>query len=289
MAFSNFIPTLWAESIMRDLEKEYVFVQDCDRRFEGKLEEMGDKVIIPLMDDIDVVERTLDQRYDDIPDAQHLTDRKREVMADRSGIFHFEVSDIDLAQSKYSLMSEAQKKAVYKLSGLHDTRVAALATEATHKLFTTPQRLTASRAVEGEINVLSFIDRMVQKLHENNVKGNQKMVIVVPPRFETVLLEAWRDKNTDNSGVMENGYIGKYGGVIIRRSNNVYNSGTASAPVDHIMCRTTGAISFVEQLNKITAYAPEKKFCDAVKGISVYGSQIIRPDELVAAQITYAS
>jgi hypothetical protein len=95
------------------------------------------------------------------------------------------------------------------------------------------------------------------------------------------------DKDTNNSEMMKNGTVGKYGGVIIRVSNNVYNVGTADAPQDKIMFRTTNAIAFVEQICEVEAYRPENYFGDAIKGFSLYGGKIIRPKNLVVADITY--
>jgi hypothetical protein len=197
------------------------------------------------------------------------------------------VSDIDEAQSQYNIMEEARRKAVYGLADEHDKKVAGLAASVTNKVRTTPVKVVADTAVEGEINVLELIDLMASNLYENNVKTSETITLTVPPRFSAIFKRAYLKLDTDNTEKMGNGFIGRYGGVILRMSNNVYNSGTTSAPNHHIMCRTTDAVAFVQQLSKIKAYEPEKKFCDAVKGMSLFGTKIIRPKSICVAEITY--
>ena len=46
MAYQNFIPTVWAEAINRDLEKALVFAEGCNRQYEGEVKKMGDTVRI---------------------------------------------------------------------------------------------------------------------------------------------------------------------------------------------------------------------------------------------------
>lgn len=48
------------------------------------------------------------------------------------------------------------------------------------------------------------------------------------------------------------------------------------------------AHSFAEQIVKVEAYSPEKRFGDALKGLHVYGSKVTRPDALVVASVKVA-
>lgn len=45
------------------------------------------------------------------------------------------------------------------------------------------------------------------------------------------------------------------------------------------------ATSYAEQINKVEAYRPEKRFGDALKGLHLYGSKVTRPTSLVVAGI----
>ena len=46
MSYQNFIPTVWAEGINRELERAHVFVADCNKQYEGQVKERGDSVRI---------------------------------------------------------------------------------------------------------------------------------------------------------------------------------------------------------------------------------------------------
>ena len=37
MSYQNFIPTVWAEAINRDIERDHVFVADTNRQYEGEI------------------------------------------------------------------------------------------------------------------------------------------------------------------------------------------------------------------------------------------------------------
>ena len=49
MSILNFIPTIWAEGMLREQERAHRFVQDCERKYEGQLKQRGDKVIVPTL------------------------------------------------------------------------------------------------------------------------------------------------------------------------------------------------------------------------------------------------
>ncbi|HBJ72829.1 MAG TPA: coat protein, partial [Actinobacteria bacterium] len=48
------------------------------------------------------------------------------------------------------------------------------------------------------------------------------------------------------------------------------------------------ATSYAEQINKVVAYTPEKRFADALKGLHLYGAKVTRGTALVVAGIKTA-
>lgn len=293
MSIQNFIPTVWAEGMIREMDRAHRFVQDCERKYEGQLKKQGDKVIVPTLMTPDVETVPLPAKGSDrllkIEDPTALSDRGIEIMADKMTYFNFAVADIDRVQANQELMAEAQRQEALKIANEHDKLVANLAasSDAT-KLFTATKKVVSGTAGEGEINVLYLLDLAAQKLYENDVPDSETIIATIPPRFHTLIKQKYLELDTDNSDMMKNGMIGKYGNIVIRLSNNVNNGGTTSAPQDNIMIRTADAIAFVEQLNDVEAYRPQNMIgADAVKGASVYGTKIIRPKKLVVANITY--
>jgi N4-gp56 family major capsid protein len=46
--------------------------------------------------------------------------------------------------------------------------------------------------------------------------------------------------------------------------------------------------TYAEQINKVEAYRPEKRFADALKGLHLYGAKVVRPEALVVASVKTA-
>ena len=48
------------------------------------------------------------------------------------------------------------------------------------------------------------------------------------------------------------------------------------------------ATSYAEQISKVEAFRPEKRFADALKGLHLYGAKVVRPEALVVASVKTA-
>ena len=84
--------------------------------------------------------------------------------------------------------------------------------------------------------------------------------------------------------MLRNGRIGRYSGIVIKESNNVFNDGT----YDNIQIKTNNAISFVKPYIHLEAYRPEGNFSDAVKGYSLYDGKVTRPKEIINLKVKRA-
>lgn len=289
MSIKNFIPTLWAEEYIRATETAHKFVPDCVRNYEGQLKKMGDEVVIPSLGDMTIHDISIKDKNQKIAAPEALDSTAIKVKADKISYFNFLVDDIDAAQAKGNLMDEAQRRSAYLMADKHDKYVAALSASAeAPKLWDAPKKVVEGKpASDSEVNVLRMIDLCAQRLYENDVPDSAIIVANIPPRLRTLIKSEYLDKITDNVAVVKNGLVGKYGNVLLRVSNNVYSTGEGASIQDKIMVRTTDAIAFVEQICGVEAYRPEDYFGDAVKGYSLYGGKIIRPKNLVVADITY--
>ena len=92
------------------------------------------------------------------------------------------------------------------------------------------------------------------------------------------LKQAYTALDTDNSKMLENGKVGKYGNVTIRMSNNIQQDTNGN---DLVMVRTNKAIAFAKPMIHSEPYRPEKRFSDAVKGFVLYDAKIVRPKEMI--------
>lgn len=269
MAYQNFIPTVWAEAIQRELERKLVFAEDCNRKYEGAVKKMGDTVRILGVGKPTITE-TVDKEITlDAP--ENVGDTSVTMPIRHIAYFNFKVDDIDKRQAVGGVMEALNAEASQGVANKMDRLIASMALEKNAKL-----HAAAAVAVTKE-NVMGEIDKALTMLYENDVAPDSKIVATVPPWFYILLRQAYTDLDTDNSDMLKNGKVGRYGNVLVKMSNNVAASGEAS----RIMVRTPNAIAFANPMTHTEAYRPESGFSDAVKGFSLYDAKIVRPNELV--------
>ena len=269
MAITNFIPTVWSETLYKELDKQYVAVANCSREFEGDIKNCGSVVKICGVGEITVSEYT---KNTDMSTPQDLSDTVKELTVDRARYFNFQIDDIDKAQSSPKLLEQAMNTAAAGLSDEADAYVYSLYGDAGSTV--TLEGATAD-------NILDAIIEARQKLYESNVNDSSSVVIEVSPAVATLILKAKILNASDNSAALEAGCLGNVGGCKVFVSNNVKN-------VDgnyKCLVRTKRAIAFAEQLSEIEAFRPEKRFADAIKGLHLYGAKVIYPKEMVLLNV----
>ena len=274
MALTNFIPTVWSESLYSELDKKYIAVRNCNRDFEGDIRAKGNTVKICGVGDISVFDYT---RNTDMSSPETLSDSVRTLTIDQAKGFNFQIDDVDAAQQTPKVMQEAMRKAASALANAADNYVFGLYESADEN-----NAIVNDSATKD--NIIDTIISARTKLFANNVYDADDIVIEVTPEVAELILKAKISLSTDNGEALEAGCIGSVCGTKIYVSNNVKK-------VDgHHKClaRTKRAIAFAQQLSEIDAYRPEKRFADAVKGLHLYGAKIVYPSELFVLDVTVA-
>ena len=276
MAYENFIPSVWSEAINRGLERECVFVQDCNRQYEGDVSKMGDSVHILGVGKptIKTLERA--NASGEIDAAEEVSDSSVILNINQIRYFNYKVGDIDKAQAVGGLMDALSEETAEGISNEMDKFVANMATEAT-KLYTEDKVVTKD-------NVLDILDDAIEALQDKDVNISSGVSITISPKFYKLFKRAYIEKDTDNSEFLKNGVVARYGAVTIRMSKNVARTGDT----DNMMIRTKRAIAFVNPLTHTEAYRPEKSFADAVKGFALFDGKVVRPAEIVNINVKYA-
>ncbi len=285
MAYENFIPTVWSEAIQRELERAYVFAEDCNRQYEGDVKNRGDSVRILGVGKPTIKTIGRENANAKIDDPETIADEAVTMYINQLSYFNYMVGDIDRAQAVEGLMDALSRETSEALADTADRYVAGKAAEA-NKLFASPVKIVSGTAASGEKNVLDVLDEAIQRLYENDVKNSSEVVVTVSPRFYTLFKRAYIGKDTDNSAMLKNGKVAMYGNVSVKLSNNVLR--TDSDATDNIMIRTKRAVAFAQPMTKIEPYRPEGMFADAVKGFILYDAKIVRPKEIININVKYA-
>ena len=280
MAYSNFIPSVWEESINKELERVCVFAEDCNRQYEGLVSKKGDSIHILGVGKPSIKSLERENASDEIEEAEELEDTSVIMNINQIRYFNYKVGDIDKAQAVGGLMDALSAETSEGLANEMDKFIAGLATDSS------VPTLTASPTVVTKDNVLSLLDDAIQMLQENDVNMGAGVTLTVSPRFYKLFKQAYVSKDTSNSQELKNGKIAMYGNVTVKLSNNVAK--TNDGTVDNIMLRTKRAIAFVNPLTHTEAYRPEKSFADAVKGFALFDGKVVRPKEIVNINVKYA-
>ena len=280
MAYTNFIPSVWEESINRELERACVFVEDCNRQYEGLVSKKGDSIHILGVGKPTIKSIERSNASGEIDEAEEINDTSVIMNINQIRYFNYKVGDIDKAQAVGGLMDALSQETSEGLANEMDKFIANMATD------TAVPALFSSPATVSKDNILSYIDDAIQKLQENDVNMASGITLTVSPRFYKLFKQAYISKDTNNSEELKNGKVAMYGNVTVKLSNNVAK--TEDGAVDNIMLRTKRAIAFVNPLTHTEAYRPEKSFADAVKGYALFDGKVVRPKEIVNLNVKYA-
>lgn len=276
MAITNFIPTIWSENLYTQLDRQYIGVKHCNRDFEGEIREKGAVVNIIGVGPVNVFDYTKDT---DMSAPQALSDSVRSLVINQAKAFNFQIDDIDRAQCTPKLMNEAMKVAAAALANAADQYVYSLFSGA-------GTSITETNTTKD--NIIGHLIDARTALFTKNVTDASDIVIEVSPQIAALILKAKIALSTDNGEQLENGCIGSVGGCKIYVSNNIATAVSSNVTYHKCIARTKRAVAFAEQLSEITAYRPEKRFADAVKGLHLYGAKVVYPDEMVLLNLGIA-
>ena len=278
MTLSNFIPAVWAAALLANLRKTMIYTQPgvINRDYEGDITQLGDTVKINAIGPVTVGNYS---KNVNIGDPETLTDAQALLQITQAKYFNFAVDDIDGVQTKPKVMNEAMQEAAYALADAADQYVAALysgigagttiGSEGSPKT----DLGTASKAYDYLVDLGVLLD-------EGSVPRTGRWVIL-PPWYHGLLVKDARFTGygtAPQTDVLQNGVVGKAAGFTILVSNNVpYTTTTTKFKV---MAGSPMAWTYAEQINKVEAYRPEKRFADALKGLHLYGAKLVRASAL---------
>ncbi len=277
MAITNFISTVWSETLLSALDSRYVGVANCNRAFEGDIRECGAVVKICGVGDVSVGDYT---KNTDMSAPQTLDDRLCELTVDQAKYFNFQIDDIDRAQSSPKLMSEAMRVAAAALANTADAYV--------YSLYGDAGKTLTSEAVTAD-NVMDLLISARTALYAAGVSDMSDAVIEVSPEVAALILKAKIALSTDNGEALEAGCLGSVGGCRVFVSANIVKEEGNGVTMHKCLARTRRAVAFAEQLSEIDAYRPEKRFADAVKGLHLYGAKVVHPEEMILLDLGVAA
>lgn len=271
MAIDNFIPQVWAGTMLRYLDRRFVFRALCNSEYEGEISGMGDTVKINQIGPITVSTYT---KNSDLSTPQTLTGAQTALVIDKADSFNFQVDDIDQAQSKPKVMETAMQRSGYALASAVDTNLATAISAAVP----TGNTLTADTSMSST-DAYDHIVELGVKLDENDVPEDGRWVSVAPWYYGLLLKDSRFIIATPRGDTtLRTGEVGEIDGMPIYKSNNLVQP-SAGSTYD-VLAGSIYATTFADAIVQVEAYRMEKRFSDAVKGLHVYGYKVVLPNAL---------
>lgn len=273
----NFIPEVWAGTILSRLNDALVFRSVVNTDYEGEITGYGDVVKINEIGPITV--NSYNATSTSALTVQSISDAQKLLQINQAKYFAFWIDDLDMAQTKPKLMNEAQQESAWALANNIDEYIAALYTEAALVAGGSRSGATITGQDITSTNVLKYLSVAQSKLDEKNVPQNGRWM-AVPPWFAHKLVLARIVQDTSNSGTLNTGLIGRgIYGFDIYMSNNIVN-GTPQGEDACILFGYRGSVSLAVQVTKVETARPalDGGFKTLVKGLVVYGAKVVRPN-----------
>ena len=300
MSFQKFKPEVWSAKLMEDLDMKLVFKENCNHTYEGDARKPGDAVRILGLGDVPVY-GWHNGKLGQLSDPDEVSGNSILMPINEIRYFHYFVDDLDQrqAQGGSGLMGKYMSKAKDNLAEEIDSFIAKLHLTTDLKSGDTMSAATDVKvdcdtafnndtgiSVDGSNGsatpILDAIDAAYLKLLERNVSRDTKVTLTAPPWFIMMLKRAYVELDTDNSAMIKNGRVGRYGGIELKESNNVFHvTNTSSKDVYHIQLKTDDALAFVNPYTHQEGYRPDKAFYDAVKGYTMFDGLMVAPKQIV--------
>ena len=212
-----------------------------------------------------------------------LTDNEIDLALDQMHDFAFEVNEVEMAQSKPDYVPAAVTKAGIALGLKADSyflgsnTYANASIPAGSKLGTlaVPIALTTS-------NIEEYLDALGVALSENSVGAGY---CVLPPKAMSLIRRAGISVVTDNSALWAGRTVSSYAGLTLIQSNQVVVDGTADGY--QILAFSPRAVAFASTIQKVETLMNPDDFGQLVRGLFVFGSEVIYPKEVAVLSATF--
>ncbi len=285
MAISSYVPEIWHAALLTALRKTLIYAGPgiVNTDYEGDISQSGDTVRITS------ISRPTVGNY--VPGSttivpEQLVDGQRTLVIDQCKYWAFQVDDVNQRQAAGDVIGPATDEAAYALADVQDQYVASLYTQAAAANVVSAVTIDLTSPTSWDAEAAKAYNEILiplkVKLDEANVPQMGRYA-VLPPWLHGVMLRDPRFVKVNESGTeqgLRNGQVGRAAGFDILMSNN---TPTPTANNSIVTAGTSAAITWATQIAKSEAYRPESSFSDAIKGLSLYGCKVVRPESLAYA------
>lgn len=262
MAISNFIPEVWADSMLDRWTAQEVLTATVNRQYEGTAAKGNvvhlTGVVAPTITDYKAAGRTTS--------AEAISDTGVDLLIDQEKSFDFYVDDIDRAQAAGSLDVYTDAASDALVADANSFLAELLADEGTP--------LSGSAPTDGD-DAFDLVADAEMALSAADAPETERF-LVVNPRFYRLLVGADSkltsvDTSGDNAGLRA-ATVGELLSFRVVRSNRLPENDTPAFLAYH-----SRAAAFVSQLDSVEGMRAHDRHADRVRGLHVYGGKVVKP------------
>jgi hypothetical protein len=288
----NFIPEIWSGKLIENFYDATVLAAISNTNYEGEIRKMGDTVNIRTTPEITIKTyvkgQTLSVENPDKPKIQ--------LVIDKGEYFACIEDDVDKVQTDVNLMDTWSKDASERMKIKIDQRVL---TDILPNISSLNKGATAGR-ITGNINlgttgapvaitkanVLDYIVDMGTVLDEANCPESDRFLIIPAKMAGFIKKSDLKDASLtgDSISVLRNGRLGMIDRFTLYMSHNLsVTSGKFSIISGHKM-----GFTFASQMTEMESLRAESTFGNVIRGLQVYGYQVVKPEALSQGIVTLA-
>lgn len=257
---------LYSKTIEGARKRNAVAAQNSYLGYTDELKNKGDTIKIVTMGQVELQNYNGGAiTFDDIDDASvsvRLTNQK--YFAKK-----LDLADISMSPEDYeaALLEEAGTGIANDTDKFIYNSIAAMANKA-------PNQVVDAANCDSS-NIFDKILSAQTKLNQADAPTDKRVLEVSPLMFEKIQ-KMLITTDTNNTDLLRKGFCGKLLDFDVYMSNNIKTDGT----YDYCIARTTTAYAFALAVKEVDKVSPSHLFSKALKGLVVYGGEIIRPKEI---------
>lgn len=293
----NFIPQIYSAKLQEKFYATSVVPAITNTDWEGEISSFGDKVIIRTVPTVSIKDWTTSGAtvtYDQLGSSDVAFTDSLTLTIDQAKYYAFSVDYIDEFMSDLNVIDMTTQDAAMQMSIAIDKQILAAI-----PAYSGVAKLSSFNYKTGAASVVDALLEAGQKLDENNVPRDGKRFVVLNPGMARVLKNSDLKSaliTGDSTSPLRNGLIGEIDGMTIYVSNNLPNAtnpGVADGDSDKfeagencpVIVGHNVALTFASQFIKHEMLPLTDRFGYGVKGLQVYGYQLVKPEALVVLPV----
>jgi hypothetical protein len=302
---TGFIPEIWSGKLVEKFYASTVLAAISNTDYEGEIKNKGDRVKIRTKPTISIH----DYKSDGLLGLDRPTGGTVELYIGNGKYFSLILDDVMEIQSDLNILSMWSDDAAQQLKITVDSDVLdgivgqmANANKGTSAgVITgninlgakgTPLSVVSKNPGVGDIELLDVLMRMGQVLDEQNIPEVGRWVVMPSWAGRMIKQSELRQAylSGDSVSMLRNGRLGMVDRFTIYISNLLPNNSTDSANFDAgewpIFAGHAHGLTFASQISKVETLRSELTFGQILRGLQVYGYQVVDGKALVQAQVT---